>query len=271
MRYRDQVSVPVENIRDDFDRIAALPDDRWDHNAHYHPYLLRHLPARCAMALDLGCGTGAFARALARRADQVLGLDLSPQMIAVARERAGDQNNIEFRVADALQWEWPEGQFDCIASIATLHHLPLATLLTTLRRALAQNGTLVVLDLYQGHGLGDSVTSALALPLSSAARVALTGHLRRSSEARAIWAEHACHDTYPSLDHIRRVCVDIMPGARVRKHLFWRYSIVWHKQRTRSLPFPSSRVPHPSTAPPARAEPIMVDNPLPFSRHSRLR
>jgi len=238
MRQRDQATVAVENIRDDFDRIAALPDDRWDHNAHYHPYLLRHLPARCGMALDLGCGTGAFARALAERADHVLALDLSPRMIAVARERASDQNNITFQVTDALQWEWPEGQFDCIASIATLHHLPLAALLATMRRALAENGTLVVLDLYQRHGLGDRVTSALALPLSSAARVALTGHLRRSPAAQAIWAAHARHDTYLSLDHIRPVCAEIMPGARVRKHLFWRYSIVWHKH-TRPLPFPS--------------------------------
>jgi len=238
MRQRDQASIPVESIRDDFDRIAALPDDRWDHNTHYHPYLLRHLPARCGMALDLGCGTGACARALAGRADHVLALDLSLRMIAVARERVGGRDNIEFQVADALRWAWPSGQFDCIASIATLHHLPLAALLATMRRALAENGTLVVLDLYQGHDLGDSVTSALALPLSSAARVALTGHLRRSPEARAIWVEHARHDTYLSLDHIRRVCADIMPGARVRKHLFWRYSIVWHKH-TRALPFPS--------------------------------
>lgn len=35
MRQRDQASVPVESIRDDFDRIAALPDDRWDHNTHH--------------------------------------------------------------------------------------------------------------------------------------------------------------------------------------------------------------------------------------------
>src|SRR4028118_368446 len=45
-------------IRDDFDRIALLADEGWDHNSHYHDFLLRQLPERFRAALDAGGGTG---------------------------------------------------------------------------------------------------------------------------------------------------------------------------------------------------------------------
>ncbi len=57
----------------------------WDHNAHYHEFLLQRLPARPGRALDVGCGTGAFARRLAQRAEAVDAVDVSPGMIAAVR------------------------------------------------------------------------------------------------------------------------------------------------------------------------------------------
>lgn len=39
----------------------------FDHNDHYHPLLLRQVPSGAATALDVGCGTGLFARRLAAR------------------------------------------------------------------------------------------------------------------------------------------------------------------------------------------------------------
>lgn len=53
--------------------------------------------------LDLGTGPGMLALALAERGRNVIGVDVSPQMIEVARKRAADQgiDDIEFRVGDA--------------------------------------------------------------------------------------------------------------------------------------------------------------------------
>jgi ubiquinone/menaquinone biosynthesis C-methylase UbiE len=46
-------------------------------------------------------------------------------MIHIARERSSHYANIDFQRADAFAWEFPSESFDCIISIATLHHLPL--------------------------------------------------------------------------------------------------------------------------------------------------
>jgi hypothetical protein len=48
---------------------------------------------------------------------------------------------------------------------------------------------------------------------------------------REAWAEHGRHDTYPTLDEMRRICDGVLPGALIRGHLLWRYSLVWRKER----------------------------------------
>jgi SAM-dependent methyltransferase len=217
-------------IQADFDRIALLSGEGWDHNSHYHGFLLAHVPARCAQALDIGCGTGAFARLLAQRADHVLGLDLSPQMIRLARERSRQHPNIDFQVADVTRWVFPLAHFDCIASIATFHHLPLEETLIKARDALKVGGTLLILDLYQQRGLTDLLASALAVPVSFVLHLLKTGWLRQSPEAREAWYQHGLHEAYLPLSRMRQVCARVLPGARVRRHLLWRYSIVWKKE-----------------------------------------
>ncbi|MDQ3474268.1 MAG: class I SAM-dependent methyltransferase [Acidobacteriota bacterium] len=74
----------MSTIQEDFDRIALVSPDGATHNDYYHLFLLRQLPSPCVHSLDIGCGTGSFARRLAERSQQVLALDLSPEMIRIA-------------------------------------------------------------------------------------------------------------------------------------------------------------------------------------------
>jgi ubiquinone/menaquinone biosynthesis C-methylase UbiE len=219
----------IHIIQADFDRIALLSDDVWNPNSHYHDFLLRQLPADCRTALEIGCGTGAFSRLLAKRSERVLALDLSPQMIRIAAERSAQFSNLEFRVVDVNAWEFPAGQFDCIATIATLHHLPMTDMLNRMKVALATGGVMLVLDLYQAKGWLDMLLSALALPVNVGLRLIRQRRLRAPREVREAWAEHGRHDVYPTFAQVRQVCAELLPGAKIRKHLLWRYSIRWEK------------------------------------------
>jgi SAM-dependent methyltransferase len=216
-------------VQADFDRIARLPDEGWNHNAHYHGYLLGHVPAGCRWALDVGCGSGAFSRLLAGRAERVLALDLSPQMIRMAKQRSAGVANIDYQAGDVRTWAFPAERFDCIASIATLHHLPLRSMLERMKGALRAGGSLLLLDLYQGEGLGDRLAIVLAVPYATALRLRKTGRWRAPAEVREAWEAHGAHDAYPTLSEVRRICQEVLPGAMVKRHLLWRYSIVWRK------------------------------------------
>jgi|SRR5215467_3776353 len=221
--------IDMQTIQADFDRLALLSDEDWNHNNHYHNFLLQHIPPHSGNVLEIGCGTGAFARLLAERADHVVALDLSPQMIRIARECSQHYPNIDYKIADVQSWEFPTEQFDCIVSIATLHHLPMETLLLKMRDALKVSGTLIVLDLFQSEGLFDLVSSMVAVPVNIILQYTKTGHLRQPRNVREAWTEHGKRDSYLTMTQLRRICSDVLPNAKVRKHLLWRYSIIWKK------------------------------------------
>ncbi|MFN8372654.1 MAG: class I SAM-dependent methyltransferase [Anaerolineae bacterium] len=224
----------VDSVRADFDRIAQFSTDEWSHNSHYHAFLLKQLPAHINDALEIGCGTGLFSRQLAQRAQHVLALDLSPEMIRLAKQRAQAYRHIDFEVADILHRELPPAHFDCIASIATLHHLPLAEILAKAAQALKPGGTLLVLDLYhEALNMANLAPNAAAVVVNAYYKLVKTGRLKDSPEAQAAWEAHGQHDVYPTLAEVRRVSAAVLPGAQVRVHLLWRYSLVWTKPLSR--------------------------------------
>jgi SAM-dependent methyltransferase len=218
----------TSEIQQEFDRIALLEaGGRWSNNNYYHRFLLKQLPPCCGHALEIGCGTGTFARLLAQRAERVLALDLSPEMVRLATEQSSQCPNICYEVTDVTTWRFPTEEFDYIVSIAAMHHLPLELTLAKMKQALKPSGVLVVLDLYQGQGVGDLLRSAVAMPIDKLYRIWKNRRLRESREVRQAWIVHGVGETYATIAQVREACARVLPGARVRKHLLWRYSLVW--------------------------------------------
>lgn len=63
----------------------------WNHNEHFHGWILRNLPARRQAAVDVGCGTGVLTGKLAPHFARVTGIDADEGMFRAARARlAGD-------------------------------------------------------------------------------------------------------------------------------------------------------------------------------------
>ncbi|OUL21185.1 SAM-dependent methyltransferase [Nostoc sp. T09] len=222
----------TQKIQQDFDRIALLQPVQWNHNNHYHSFLLKQLPPHCEKILDIGCGTGVFSRLLAQRADQVTAVDLSPKMIEVAQEQSQSYPNIDFQVADILQWQFPVEYFDAIASIATVHHLPLEVLLPKIQAALKPGGKFLILDLVKSEGIQDILSDAIAVPLHLTLQLLKNKRLRPTPEAIAVWQEHGRTDKYLTRSQAKQIYLKSLTEAKIRKHLFWRYSVVWEKSLT---------------------------------------
>ena len=220
----------TRQVSEEFDRIALLTGrEGCGDRGVYHKYLLRQLSPRPESLLEVGCGAGAFTRLLARRARRVLALDLSPEMLRLAESRTAGCENVEYLLGDLMKLPLPEGVYDCVVSVATLHHLPQGAALRKMKDVLRPGGVLVVHDLIADAGLADGCVSALAYPLSVLRRRWKTGRWRVPRELREAWAEHGRHETYLTPAGVREMCRSHLPSARVRRHLLWRYTAVWRK------------------------------------------
>ena len=100
-------------------------------------------------ALDLACGTGDITLLLARRypGGRVVGLDLSPAMLARARRRLRGQANLSFRLGDLDRLPYPAGSFDLVTGGYALRNAPdLRRSLGEVSRVLKPGGTAAFLD-----------------------------------------------------------------------------------------------------------------------------
>jgi SAM-dependent methyltransferase len=78
---------------------------------------LELLPGPGRRTLDLGCGEGRLSRDLKRLGHAVVGVDLSPGMVAAAREADPE---IDVRLADAAELPFADGSFDCVVAFMSL-------------------------------------------------------------------------------------------------------------------------------------------------------
>ena len=202
--------------------MATIAPDGWNHNTHYHERLLHAVPRPCRRALDVGCGLGSFARRLASIAEQVDAIDREPTVVARARELSSGIHNLRFVEADFRTW--PVGSsYDFVSMIATLHHLPFAEALTRAMSVLQPGGVLAVLGLDRAPSLLEAAArSAIAYPVS--------GYYRCIRQTSPVGAPTL--DPSMTLDEIRRHATEVLPGAIVRRHLLWRYSLLWVKRPT---------------------------------------
>ena len=111
---------------------------------------LRHVPVHRGWSyLDVGCGNGAAALLVADTFGvRVVGVDVDPQQIALARIAAGDRPDVLFMTADATCLPFEDGRFDIAATNKATHHVPRwSSALDEMRRVLKPNGYLVYADL----------------------------------------------------------------------------------------------------------------------------
>lgn len=82
-------------------------------------------PGRYGRALDFGCGLGRLSRALAKRFERCVGVDVSPRMLENARRLNGDVTNCEFVLnAQPDLRQFDDDSFDVVYSSIVLQHLP---------------------------------------------------------------------------------------------------------------------------------------------------
>ncbi|MGW6129955.1 class I SAM-dependent methyltransferase [Cellulomonas sp. NPDC055163] len=198
-----------------------MPASYWNHNTHYHPLALRHVRPG-TRALDVGSGEGLLTRRfVAAGASRVTGVDTDPAETARATRAAEGDDRLRYVTGDVLTASLDDHAYDLVTCVATLHHLDLAAGLQRLRALTAPGGHVVVVGLARAGSPADLALSAAGVPAALVAR-----RLRGEWEHGSPIAEP--RTTYAQVHEAAR---RHLPGARWRRHLYWRYSLTWQAPR----------------------------------------
>ncbi len=149
--------IPLIDTATSYDRIATEYVSHIYHELDGKPFdrafldrLAKRLRGR-GIVCDMGCGPGHVARYLADRGLAMVGIDLSPGMVAQAVALNPD---IHFRVGDMLKLDEADGAWAGIIAFYSIIHIPLPEVVAALRemRRVLQPGGLLALAFHIGDG-----------------------------------------------------------------------------------------------------------------------
>lgn len=126
--------------------------------------------------LELACGTGQWTATLAKHASELTAIDTSPEVLAIASNRVGD-DRVRFICADVFAWQ-PDGRYDAVFFSAWLSHVPpqrFDRFWALVAECLDENGRVFFLDelpAVEAHEqvIPEAVAPAVERPLKSGAR-----------------------------------------------------------------------------------------------------
>jgi 2-polyprenyl-3-methyl-5-hydroxy-6-metoxy-1,4-benzoquinol methylase len=193
----------------------------WNHNTAYHPWLRRIAAQHRGDVLDVGCGDGLLAERLAPVSRSVTAIEPDPATLQRAWVRLASVPNATVAQDSFENFDAGSRRFDLITLVATLHHMDMRAALTKARGLLTASGEIAVVGLSANKTLRDWLWSGLCLP---AVRLGSCRH-RETRDIGVAVAEPA-----ESLDEIRQVAEEVLPGATIRRALYYRYLLRWRPE-----------------------------------------
>jgi SAM-dependent methyltransferase len=206
----------------------------WNHNEHFHGWILRNLPARRHAAVDIGCGEGVLAGKLATHFTHVTGIDRNERMAAAASAYLRGLPQVRIHRGDFADFSSTarDGGADLITMVAVLHHLDIDDTLARIPRLLAPGGRLLVVGLARADSLADlafDVVSGAANPVMGMIKHPRPAGLQqRTLDGKPVMP---MMDPATTLAEIAKAAGARLPGSSVRRRLFFRYTLRWDKPR----------------------------------------
>ncbi|MCX6998626.1 MAG: methyltransferase domain-containing protein [Kiritimatiellaeota bacterium] len=162
--------------------------------------------------LEIGCGTGLLTEQLRERFPGALvhALDLSPAMVAVARQRWRGAGRVRWHVADVRRFQ-PAGQFDLIVSNCALHWVvPLIPALRRIGRWLAPGGCFHAAIMLRGtltelHNARRRVAPDKAPLRNLPTFAAVCADVRAAGFAQVVARRYKAVKSYPSAEALLRM------------------------------------------------------------------
>ena len=91
--------------------------------------------------LEIGCGTGYFTRELTRRGADIVAIDVSPDLLEIAKAKYSAPN-VRYEIQNAYALTYADAMFDSVVGSSILHHLEIEEALREIYRVLNPGGTI---------------------------------------------------------------------------------------------------------------------------------
>ena len=91
--------------------------------------------------LEIGCGTGYFTRELTRRGADIVAIDVSPDLLEIAKAKYSAPN-VRYEIQNAYALTYADAMFDSVVGSSILHHLEIEDALREIYRVLKPGGTI---------------------------------------------------------------------------------------------------------------------------------
>jgi len=139
-----------EESRESFNKQAERYDSSYygKHGKKLHDSVLRKLDQLSFnKLLDVSCGTGNLLSLISSKYDaQIAGVDLSPDMLEIARDKLGEKADL--RVGDSESLPFDDESFNVVTCTDSFHHYPHpGNVLLEFKRVLKQEGHIIIADL----------------------------------------------------------------------------------------------------------------------------
>lgn len=220
----NSISKQFDRVSEEYDFVSELFNN--------NNLFISNMSSKKGRVLDIGCGSGILTIELSEHYKEVVGIDISEEMLSIARSKR-QKDNISYIKMDANELFFDK-TFDFIVSRATFHHLSdIQSVLNSMKSLLNKGGKIIILDNVSEvetpprwvHIIGSFINF---LPHSFKYGVKTSIRIFKHCTSK-YWLEHLANDKYLSEKKYKEVYGECLPNCSFVKESII-MSVIWENK-----------------------------------------